>query len=523
MKTKFLTTIIALLCSICTWAADGNRLMISLHGEAMPAMQNNKLCVPAIDAVAQQFGCTKIHTIKKGQVYVLTLAANANLKEAASAMLATGLCKYAEADAAASIGEWKSTASVPTDTVFYQQWGLNNTGAFAGAAAKNGADIDLLRAWDVEDGDTGIVVAVIDAGIKSNHPDIKDRLWHNRLEIPANGIDDDNNGYTDDTLGWNMPADTNNIEDDHGHGSHVAGIIGASVNNVTGIAGVDQHCRLMIIKGIDQTGFIAYSWMIEAIYYAVDNGADVINISAGGTSTVSILQDAIDYAKDHKVTVVAAMMNTGSEVKMYPAACAGVIAVGATDPEDKRASFSTYGNHISVCAPGHYIYSLSHLYDTAYVMMSGTSMATPCVAGVAALLLAQDSTRTPAQIKNLLESNAEDMVGDSKDVAGFDKYYGNGRINAWRALANARLAINNVAATNANWVVFPNPATDVVNIHNTTASSYTIRLVSITGAVVYTATHTGNAQVPTMQLATGSYVLQLQQGVEQTNIQVQLR
>ncbi len=522
MKTRFLTTIVALLCSILSWAAGNNRLMISLHSEAKPVLKNNQLGVPSIDAVAKQFGCTKIHTIKKGKVYVLTLADNANLKEAANAMMATGMCKYAEADAAATIGEWKTSAAAPTDTVFYQQWGLHNTGAFAGATAKSGADIDLLRAWDIEDGDTGIVVAVIDAGIKSNHPDIKDRLWHNMLEIPANGIDDDNNGYTDDTLGWNMPSDTNNIEDDHGHGSHVAGVIGASVNNVTGMAGVDQHCRMMIIKGIDQTGFIAYSWMIEAIYYAVDNGADVINISAGGPSLVSILQDAIDYARDNKVTVVAAMMNTGNELKMYPAACAGVIAVGATDPEDKRASFSTFGSHISVCAPGHLIYSLSHQYDTAYVVMSGTSMATPCVAGVAALLLAQDSTRTPAQIKNLLESNAEDLVGDSKDIAGFDKYYGNGRINAWRALTNARLSVSTAAASNV-WSVYPNPATDVVNVHSTTGGSYTVRLVSITGAVVYTATHTGDAQVPTSQLAKGSYVLQLQQGAAQSNIQVQLR
>lgn len=522
MKTRFVTTIIALLCSIISWAAGNNRLMISLHSEAKANLQNNILGVPAIDAVAQQFGCTKIHAIKKGKVYVLTLAVNANMQEAANAMLATGLCKYAEADAAATIGEWKTTAAAPTDTLFYQQWGLHNTGTFSGGTAKAGADIDLLRAWDVETGDSNIVVAVIDAGIKSNHPDIKERLWHNRLEIPANGIDDDNNGYTDDTLGWNMPSDTNNIEDDHGHGSHVAGIIGASVNNVTGMAGVDQHCRLMVLKAIDQTGFIAYSWMTEAIYYAVDNGARVINISAGGLSSSNIVQDAITYAVGKKVTVLAAMMNSGMDQKFYPAACTGVIAVGATDAEDKRASFSTFGNHISVCAPGHQIYSLSHLYDTAYVMMSGTSMATPCVAGVAALLLAQDSTRTPAQIKNLLESNAEDMVGESKDVAGFDKYYGNGRVNAWRALTNARLSVNNVASAE-QWTVYPNPATDKLYIGAVNTDGYTVQLVSITGTVVYTATCTGNAAIPVAHLAKGSYILRLQQGGSVQHTSVVLR
>lgn len=522
MKTKFLTTIIALLCSIISWAAGNNRLMISLHNEAKPNLQNNILGVTAIDAVAKQFGCTKIHAIKKGQVYVLTLAENANVQEAANAMLATGLCKYAEADAAATIGEWKTTATAPTDTLFYQQWGLHNTGTFSGGTAKAGADIDLLRAWDVETGDSNIVVAVIDAGIKSNHPDIHGRLWRNKTEIPGNGIDDDGNDYIDDTMGWNMVIDTNNIEDDHGHGSHVAGIIGANVNNVTGMAGVDQHCKLMVLKAIDQTGFIAYSWMTEAIYYAADNGARVINISAGGLSFSNIVQDAITYAVGKKVTVLAAMMNSGMEQKFYPAACTGVIAVGATDAEDKRASFSTFGSHISVCAPGHQIYSLSHLYDTAYVMMSGTSMATPCVAGVAALLLAQDSTRTPAQIKNLLESNAEDMVGESKDVAGFDKYYGNGRVNAWRALTNARLSVNNVATTE-QWTVYPNPATDKLYIGAVNTDSYKVQLVSITGTVVYSATCTGNAAMPVAHLAKGSYILRLQQGERVQHTSVVLR
>lgn len=519
MKTRFVTTIIALLCSIISWAAGNNRLIISLHSEAKPNLQNNKLNVPAIDAVAQQFGCTNIHAIKTGKVYVLTLPDNANLQEATKAMLATRLCKYAEADATATIGEWKTTAAAPTDTLFYQQWGLHNTGVFSGGTAKAGADIDLLRAWDIETGDSNIVVAVIDAGIKSNHPDVQGRLWRNKTEIPANGIDDDGNDYVDDTMGWNMVIDTNNIEDDHGHGSHVAGIIGASVNNVTGMAGVDQHCKLMILKGIDQTGFVAYSWMTEAIYYAVDNGARVVNISAGGLSFSNIVQDAVTYAVSKKVTVLAAMMNSGLDQKFYPAACTGVIAVGATDAEDKRASFSTFGNHISVCAPGHQIYSLSHLYDTAYVMMSGTSMATPCVAGVAALLLAQDSTRTPAQIKNLLESNAEDMVGESKDVAGFDKYYGNGRVNAWRALTNARLSVNNMAAAQ-QWTVYPNPATDVLYIGAVNNESYAVQMMSVTGAVVYTASHTGKAAIPVAQLAKGSYVLRLQQGgsVQHTSI-----
>lgn len=461
MKNKIILIVVMLLCTYSTFAGTGKRMMISLYDAAKfdNKTSSTTVGIKAIDDVARNFGCTHVHTIRKGKVYVLELDSNTDMREAVKAFLDTKLCRYAEGDNGATTGDWKVTATAPNDTVFNRQWGLYNDGSFTVATAKAGADIDLLSAWDIEDGDSNIIVAVIDAGVKSNHPDMVGRLWRNKAEIPGNGIDDDTNGYIDDTLGWNIVSDTNDIEDDNGHGTHVAGIIGADVNNTTGIAGVDKHCKLMILKTADNTGFFAYSWMTEAIYYAADNGARVINISAGGLSPSNIVKDALDYAISKKVTVVAAMMNSGLQQKFYPAAYPGVIAVGATDPEDKIAYFSCQGDHISVCAPGHHIFSLSHLYDTAMVVMSGTSQATPHVAGVAALLLAQDSTRTAAQIKTLIETSAEDVIGDSKDLPGWDKYYGNGRLNAFRALTNAGAGITKVA-DNAGVIIYPNPVKD---------------------------------------------------------------
>lgn len=525
MKNKIICTIISLFCSIAMLA--NNKLIISLHSEAKPSNpdgSNNSLGVTAIDAVAQQFGCTNIHPVKKGKVYVLTLANENSVHEAAQAMLRTGLCRYAEADARATIGDWKVTATIPNDSAFDMQWGLHNDGSFSIVPATAGADIDLLRAWDVEEGDTSVIVAVLDAGIRSTHPDVKGRLWINHNEIPGNGIDDDGNDYTDDTLGWNMVSDTNNIEDDNGHGSHVAGIIGSNVNDSTAIAGVDKHCKLMIVKCANNVGFLDYSWLTEAIYYAVDNGARIINISAGGATPSNILQDAVAYAVSKNVLVIAAMMNSGTEQKFYPAAYPGVLAVGATDPQDKLTYFSVRGSHISVCAPGHHIISLAHTSDTVYHIVSGTSQAAPHVAGIAALLLAQDSARTAAQLKSLIERNAEDLVGDVNDAPGWDKYYGHGRVNAYRALIDQALSVANITGEGDDtWVVYPNPATDKLKINFGGYGNYNVLLRTVTGAVQYSGVYSGEATIPVSQMPRGNYILTLQQGAQSRQIPVVLR
>lgn len=526
MKTK-----LCILLAVCLMAATAHaqntadvaksKLLLTLKKEVVPANpsgSNHTLGISQIDELGASYHCSKIHPLKqstkRGGVYILTFEQVIDINIIVQAYMRTGLCSSVDIDAVATLG-----GAIPNDTLFPKQWGLRNDGSFSTVAAKAGADIDMLHAWDIEQGDSNIVVAVLDAGCKLNHTELEGRIWMNKAEIAGNGIDDDNNGYIDDTLGWNVAYDNANPADDHGHGTHVAGIIGANANNVTDIAGVDQHCKLMIIKSADSNGFLDYGWFIEGIYYAADNGARIINISAGGTLKAQAFEDAVNYALGKGVTIVAAMMNFGSSVNCYPAAYPGVIAVGATDPQDVRATFSNFGKHISVCAPGHYIYSLSHKYDSAYVVMSGTSQATPHVTGLASLLLAQNPARTTAQLKTLIETNAQDMVGDSKDVQGWDQYYGYGRINAYRALTNA-VSVKNVSNTDT-WNVYPNPATDHVTIEGWEGAR--LNLYDITGRQLHTETIRGASYTLSLSVyPRGSYILKLQSGNKLQTMKLQL-
>jgi subtilisin family serine protease len=370
--------------------------------------------------------------------YTIQFSSSTNLEQVIEEYINSGLVEYAEHDQVGTGG------GTPNDQYFSRQWSLSNNGTFPLSTAIPGADIQMKSAWDIEQGDTNIVVAIIDSGNKLDHPEFAGRIWTNKNEIPNNSIDDDLNGYVDDFFAWDFVNLDNMPSDDLGHGTCVAGIVGANANNSIGYAGVDWKCKLMNLKVLNSSNSGLYSWFSDAIYYAVNNGAKVINMSLGGSSVSTTLQNAVTYALDNGVTIVACMMNTNSSVIYYPAAYPGVIAVGSTNPNDKRtapffwstSSGSNYGNHISVVAPGNYIYALNHLSNTNYNgYWGGTSQAAPHVAGLASLLLSQNNSRTPAQIKAIIESSAEDTVGDPiEDVVGWDRYYGYGRINAYKAL-----------------------------------------------------------------------------------------
>jgi len=331
----------------------------------------------------------------------------------------------------------------PNDAQFIKQWGLYNNGTFSYSPATSGADIDMKNAWTITQGDTNVIVGVIDTGTKLDHPEFSGRIWLNSQEIPNNGIDDDGNGYIDDLNGWNFVSSSNNPTDNNGHGTNVAGIIGANGNNGIGYAGVDWNCKIMTLKALGSNGQGLNSYIIQSIYYAVDNGARVLNMSLESSSSSLLFQDAIDYAINNNVVVVAAMGNNNHNTNHYPAASNGVIAVGATNPNDTRANpfqwggGSNYGDHISVCAPGNYIFGLHYSLNTNYnYYYSGTSQAAPHVAGLASLLIAQDPTRTVEEIRMLIESSSEDGVGlATEDKPLWDPYYGFGRINAYQALS----------------------------------------------------------------------------------------
>lgn len=346
--------------------------------------------------------------------------------------------------------------------------------------------------WAITRGDSSVTVAIIETGCKLDHPKLDRRIWRNRREIPGNNIDDDLNGYIDDVQGWDFVSNTSNTTDDQGHGTNIAGIVGASGNNSLCYAGVNWDCKLLICKGLDAQKDGFYSWWISSIFYAVNNGARVINMSISGLSFSQFLQDAIAFANQQGVVVVACNMNTNSNTPYYPAAMMGVIAVGSTNPNDARTSpffwsatsGSNYGAHLSVVAPGNYIYGLSHTSNTDYnSYWSGTSQATPHVAGLASLLLTIRPQLTPAQIKTTLQSTADDQIGPpSEDVAVWDQYYGFGRVNAARALASVVTSATAPRIAASALQVFPNPASHYLTLQTTTPACCTTRCASLTAS-----------------------------------------
>lgn len=360
-------------------------------------------------------------------------------------------------------GKKYDVLQTPNDALYNRQWGVFNNGTFNISGmpftSENDADADIDLAWDFETGDPNMLIAVPDTGFRLTHPELAGRIWTNSNEIANDGIDNDNNGLIDDVNGWDFVNNDNNASDDHGHGTNCSGILLSKGSNSIGYAGVNWNLKLLPLKVLDSNNSGQYSWMANSIYYAVDRGVKIISMSIGGTGNSTILQDAIQYAITNNVVFVTCMMNFNNNTTYYPAGYAStmdIIAVGSTDSDDDRTapffwsttSGSNYGNHITVVAPGNYIYGLSSSSDTNYnSYWGGTSQATPLVAGIASLLLSRNPNLTPLQIKNLLKSTAQDQVGlPSEDLPGFDQYMGWGRVNAFNAfqtLSNENFTISN--------------------------------------------------------------------------------
>lgn len=437
----------------------------------------------------------------------------------ANAYMETGLFEYVEPNYIGyGGGQQHVMANNPDDTYYSRQYYLQNDGSFSLSNAKNDADIDMELAWEIETGDTSITVAILDSGLKLDHPEFEGRIWTNGKE-ELNGIDDDGNGYIDDIEGWDFVNTDNDPTDDHGHGTNVTGIIGASSNNSRGYAGMDWNCKLMICKVINESNFGYYSWWADAIYYAVDNGADVINMSLGGSGSSKLLQDAVDYAYSKGVVVVACTMNTNVGTPFYPAGFPNAIAVGATNPDDSRSvpffwdaeSGSNYGPHVDVVAPGNYIYGLSYNSNTNYgSYWGGTSQAAPQVAALSSLLLAQNPQRTPDDIRSIIRSTAEDQVGNpDEDTEGFDQYYGYGRINANMALQSQITSVVGTI-TKPKVSIYPNPNQGTFFVKGLIAGQR-IRVLNFLGAEIYNEEVRQNADLKQLNLGSlGSGMVHVQ-------------
>ncbi len=344
---------------------------------------------------------------------------------------------------------------LPTDTYYAsEQWYLHNTAqsyhhsSSVSLPGTAGIDINWQPVFDQTTlRGTGAIVAVIDSGISSNHPDLLPNLWTNPQEPSFDGIDNDSNNLVDDVHGWNFINNTNQFSDDLGHGTLAAGFIGA-VGDTHGVIGVASQTKIMPLKVLDSVGNGSTANVIKAINYAVSHGANVINMSFGGpnastTPLVTACNDAIQAG----VVLVAAAGNSNQSIEdndFAPANINGVIAVGSIDSSGTKASFSNTGNKLSVVAPGQFMLgtraNTSHentntvlsdgsVAPDGYIIVSGTSFSAPLVSGAAVLLHEQNANWPPALIRTQLENTAKDLGAPGKDTQ-----YGYGLIDLQAAL-----------------------------------------------------------------------------------------
>ena len=328
------------------------------------------------------------------------------------------------------------TASLPNDPLFSSQWPLHNTG---GQGGKADADIDAPEAWGITKGSKSVVVAVIDTGIDRNHPDLASNMWVNPGEIPGNGIDDDGNGFVDDVYGWDFYASSPVIVDHNGHGTHVAGTIGARGNNGVGVSGVAQQVSLMSLAFMGPSGSGYISNAISAINYATmmrtRYGVNVVasNNSWGSSNYSATLEYSVSEHLRADVVFVAAAGNSDKNTDVsyhFPSAfnLPNIISVGSTNRNDQPSSFSNFGQQsVDVWAPGENI--MSTWVGGGYKAISGTSMAAPHVAGIAALLKTKFPQLTVSQLKAKIMSSV-----DVLSTASHKPTVTGGRVNAHRSL-----------------------------------------------------------------------------------------
>lgn len=283
-----------------------------------------------------------------------------------------------------------------------------------------GADmVKAPSAWSQGYTGEGVVVAVLDTGVDRNHEDLKNNIWKNSGEIADNGVDDDGNGYVDDVFGWNFDSNNSNTLDVDGHGTHVSGTIAAEKNS-TGGTGVAYGAKIMPVKVLDDNGSGTNSAIAKGIYYAVGNGARVINLSLGGGSYNQELEQAVQYASSKNVIVVMAAGNSGGSQPIYPARYAekSGVAVGAVNRNGQMADFSNRSGNkqISyVTAPGVSIFST--LPSNQYGSYSGTSMATPHVAGVVALMLSANPGLSDNDVRNILADTSKNSASTPSQIS----------------------------------------------------------------------------------------------------------
>ena len=385
-------------------------------------------------ALTQETGATIEEDLPRSDVNVVDLPRDLTVAEAARTYEDSPDVAYAEPNFKLQ------PSAVPNDPNYRDLWGTNNNGQTGGTVD---ADVDAPEVWDVTTGSPDTVIGVIDEGIDVNHPDLRDNIWTNPGEIPDNRVDDDGNGYVDDSNGYDFANNDATVYDPDPvtgkgdeHGTHVAGTIAAVGNNGVGITGVNWGAQVASLKFLSTDGGLT-SDAVEAINYAVAEGIDLSNNSWGGAGRSQALEDAIKRADTAGHIFLAAAGNGGADgvgdnndvTPQYPASynVPNIVAVAATDDEDRLASFSNFGaTTVDLGAPG--VGILSTLPGNSYGRFSGTSMATPHVSGVAALIKSQNPGLDDARIKAQLLQYTDEKASLQGKVAT------NGRLNALGAV-----------------------------------------------------------------------------------------
>jgi thermitase len=395
------------LISSQTTAAPSSQPQDHVPGQVLVKFKDNTP-ETAIDAELKKHHGQVVDQIKGIDTLVVSVPDQA-LDKVIKALSKNPNVEYAEANYLVTALDFPTTS--PNDSNFLdKQWGLENTGqTINGQIGTQDADIDSQTAWQVTTG-SSIKVAVLDTGIDQAHPDLS-----SKIDLQKN--------FTDSST----------IDDLYGHGTHVGGIVAATTDNTTGIAGTCPECRLLNGKVLNDSGSGTHSWIANGIIWATDNNAKVINMSLGSSQKSTTLEKAVNYAWAHNVVVVAAAGNSGNVSKTYPGAYTNVIAVAATDNKDRKASFSSYGSWVDVAAPGANIFSTfpTHPYklnkSLGYDYGSGTSMATPMVSATAALVWSTPNRTSNAVVRSRLETTADKITGTGN-------YWTYGRINAGKAV-----------------------------------------------------------------------------------------
>jgi subtilisin family serine protease len=370
------------------------------------------------DGLLRSYGFPVVRRIPGIGVYSVKTAAGVSVGETLAMLRRNGDIELARPDYQARLAE------IPNDPYFLNfQYSLRNRGGILNISPTiqpqmtAGADVKATTAWDVAKGDPETVIAIVDTGVDMTHPDFLGKFVSSGHDFANN--DDD-------------------ATDDHWHGTHVAGIAAAGTNNLIGTAGVAWNCRILPVKVTDANGDGFYSWIIDGIIWAADHGADVINLSLGGDVPDPFLEDACKYAHDKGVVIAAAAGNNGTVGVLFPAAYdAYVLAVAASDYNDAIADFSSFGPEVDVAAPGVWILGPAPQWyvgtgNLPYIFASGTSAATPHVAGMAALIKSAKPGLSADDIMRIVRYTADDI--NATTYSGRDDHAGYGRINMERAL-----------------------------------------------------------------------------------------